>query len=141
MRLSVRFRGEVVRQGLENLSVEIPRIGRRRLRTIMNRVVRRMQAYPAERPGQLYRRTGNFFSHWKIEEITTGYAIENTAHRKGNYYGQYVVGDAYGTGQAWMHAGRWELLRDVTEEELDALPEQIEDDVVLVARREGFSAR
>lgn len=139
MRLSVRINGAVVRQGLEDLAAEIPQVGRRRLRTIMNRVVRDMQEYPEERPGQTYVRTGRLFSHWKIEEIPQGYAVENDAQRRGNYYGRYVVGDAYGQGQAWMHVGRWRVFRDVMEKHLEALPPEIEDDIILVARRKGFA--
>jgi hypothetical protein len=129
----------MVRQGLENLSAELPLIGRRRIRTVMNRVVRRMQAYPAQRSGQRYVRTGRLFSHWKIEEIERGYSVENTAAGpNGKAYAKYVVGDAYGTGQAWMHAGRWDVFRDVMEEELQVLPDEIHDEIILVARRVGL---
>lgn len=139
MRLTIKVKGELVRQGLENIEAEVPGIGRQRMRTITNRIVRRMQEYPHERPGQRYVRTGNFFSHWKIDQIEKiGYRIENTAVRDGNRYGHWVVGDAYGTSQAWMHKGRWPLFRDVTEEELDKLPPQILSDIMIVARREQF---
>lgn len=138
-KITIRVDGEMVRQGLEDLSAELPRIGRRRLRTFANRVVRKMQDYPPERPGQRYQRTGNLFYHWKIEETANGYAIENTATRKGRAYPQYVVGDAYGTSQAWMHTGRWSKLRDVVDQEAQTLPPEIEDDIVLVARRDGLA--
>jgi hypothetical protein len=137
-RLSVTVRGDLVRQGLEDFSAELPRIGKRRIRTIMNRIVRREQAYPAERPGQTYVRTGRLFSHWEIKGIDAGYMIENRAAFRGREYAGYVVGDAYGTGQAWMHKGRWETLRDVSEDELKALSEEIEDEIVMVARRVGL---
>jgi hypothetical protein len=52
MRLAIKVRGEMVRQGLENIQDETPKVGRRRMRTIMNRVVRKMQEYPLPRPGQ-----------------------------------------------------------------------------------------
>lgn len=148
MRLEIGVNGEVVRQGLEDLQAEIPKIGRRRLRTVMNRIVRIMQAYPPERPGQTYQRTGTFFRSWKIEEITDkkygGYNIENTArsrNRKRTRYGIYVVGSAYGTRQAWMHRGRWLVFRDVVDEEVKKLPQPIAEDIVMVARRKGFEAK
>jgi hypothetical protein len=147
MRISITVDGELVRQGLEDIQAEIPKIGRRRLRTIANRVVRIEQAYPPERPNQTYVRTGNFFSHWEIKEITEGkksigYMIENRARNKrGREYGRFVVGDAYGASQAWMHRGRWSLLRDVIDEQVKKLPPQIADDIVMVARREGFEAK
>jgi len=140
MRISIKVRGgALVRQGLENIHLETPQVGRRRVRTVLNRIVRRMQEYPEERPGSTYHRTGNLFYHWKIEPLSKiGYSISNTATRKGRAYPQYVVGDAYGISQAWMHKGRWPLFRDVTEEELLALPQEILDDLMLVARREEF---
>lgn len=141
MRLSVQFDGEIVRKGLEALGDAVPKIGRQRIRTIMNRIVRRMQAYPPERPGQKYKRTGRLFYSWKIEEIGQGYRVENTAKRRGRGYAGYVVGNAYGTGQAWMHKGRWLLVRDVTEEELKVLPKELEGDIVMVARRGGLEAK
>lgn len=154
MKLSINFNAEIVRQGLQDLAAEIPKIGRQGIRTVMERIKRKMQEYPAERAGQSvrqvhavlgytivakrYRRTGNLGSHWAIEPLKNGYAIENTAQFKGRRYGRYVVGDAYGTGQAWMHKGRWKLMRDVVEEELQELPREIEDTIEMVARREGL---
>lgn len=155
MKLSIKVDGAMVRQGIENVAAAIPQIGRQRIRTVMNRIVRRMQEYPPEPTGQSraeshpvlgtiyrrakgrYKRTGKLFASWKIEEIANGYAIENTAAHKGRRYGQYVVGDAYGTSQAWMHKGRWQLFRDVTDEEISKLPPAIEDEIVMVARRNG----
>lgn len=136
--ITIKVNGDLVRKGLQNLSAEIPQIGRQQIRTMMNQVVRRMQEYPAERPGQKYKRTGTLFSHWKIEEISKGYQLSNTASRKGRAYAQYVVGDAYGTSQAWMHKGRWNVTRDVLDQEVEKLPDVIEKEIVMVARREGL---
>jgi len=135
LRLSIKVRGELVRQGLENLEKEIPDIGRRNMRTVLERAKRIMEEYPAERPGQTYRRTGKLFSGWRLEQISgnKGYSFRNIRS-----YGQYVVGDAYGTSQAWMHQGRWPVFRDVTERELLALPKAVQDEIIMVARREGF---
>lgn len=140
MKLTVKVRTELVRQGLENLSKEMPEIGRRRMRTILDRVKRIMEAYPSERPGQKYIRTGRMFRSWRINKLENnkGYSIGNVAMFKGNAYPQYVVGDAYGTSQAWMHKGRWPNFREVTEKELEALPKALEQEIVMVAKREGF---
>jgi hypothetical protein len=138
MQLSIKVKGELVRKGLQDLAAEIPKIGRQQIRTMLNRVARRMQEYPGERPGQTYKRTGRLFYSWKIEEIQNGYTISNTAARKGRAYAGYVVGDAYGTQQAWMHKGRWLVTRDVVEEEVTKLPPAIEDEITMVARRSGL---
>lgn len=136
MRLSIRVRGELVRQGLEDLSKETPDIGRRRMRGVSTRILEKARKYPPKRPGQRYRRTYNLRNNWKAEAIkgNKGYTISNRMR-----YAHYVVGDAYGTGQAWMHKGRWPLFRDITEQELKELPEAIQDEIVMVARREGFT--
>lgn len=138
MRISIKVDGELVRKGLQDLGMEIPKIGRSQLRFTSERIVRRMQAYPPERPRQKYKRTGRLFRSWKIDNSQDRYTIENTAAKKGRLYGHFVIGNAYGTGQAWMHRGRWLLLRDVVEQELEKLPDDVLEKIMLVARRKGF---
>lgn len=153
MQISINLRrGELVRQGMQDLNSEVPKIGRRGIRTVMDRIKRRMQAYPPERPGQSRKishpilgtafvaikgRTGRLGRSWVIERVgDTGYMIKNDARNKyGRRYGKWVVGDAYGTSQAWMHQGRWQVFRDVTEEELAKLPHDVEQEITMVARR------
>lgn len=149
-------RGELVRQGAQNLEAEVPQVGRRQIRTVMDRIKRRMEAYPAERPGQSktgshpilgttytavrYKRTGKLGRSWRIEKAgNSGYIIRNDARdKRRRAYGRYVVGDAYGTGQAWMHRGRWQVLRDVADEEVAKLPPAVEREIEMVARRAGL---
>lgn len=158
MQISVTTNAPLVRQGLENLTKELPQIGRRRIRTVMERIKRKMQEYPPEPSGQSissshsvlgtifrgaagrYRRTGKLGASWVIAEAgATGYKIANNATgRGGRRYGHYVVGDAYGTSQAWMHVGRWQKLRDVVDEEVAKLPPEIEQEINMVARRVGL---
>ena len=151
--LSIKVKGELVRKGLQDLADEIPKVGRQQIRDMMNRVVRKMQEYPPEPANRERRsshsilgtiitrtgRTGTYFRSWKIEQVgNTGYKLENTAARKGRAYAVYVGGDAYGNRQAWMHVGRWNVTRDVVEEEVEKLPEDIEKEIVMVARRNGL---
>lgn len=153
MKITVKVSTDLVRQGLEDLESETPKVGRRRMRTVMERIKRRMQEYPPERPGQSieephpvlgkifkpakgrYKRTGTLGGKWAILKWETGYTITNDATQKGRAYGQYVVGSAYGTGQAWMHVGRWQLFRDVVDEETAKLPEEVQDELQTVTRR------
>ena len=139
MQLSIRIDGELVRRGLQDLSGEIPKVGRQQIRFTTERIIRRMQEYPSERPRQKYKRTGRLFRSWKIDsDGKTRYTIENTAAREGRRYGHYVVGDAYGTSQAWMHRGRWLLFRNVVEQEVEKLPEDVQEKILMAARRKGF---
>lgn len=133
--LTLRVDGaQLVRTGLQNLSAEIPRIGREQIWLAMGRIKTRMQTYPPERPNQRYIRTYTLQAGWTIEASgSIGYRIRNQVG-----YTEYVVGSAYGTGQAPVHVGRWQILRDVVEEEVSSLPNDIDEHITMVARRSGL---
>jgi len=135
MQLTIKSNVGLVRQGLQNLSGEPVKIGRRKIYDAMNRITRAMEGYPAERPGQRYVRTGNLGASWQVHRMEAGYQIVNNARRKGILYTGYVVGNAYGTGQAWMHEQRWQLFRDVADAEIEKLPEEVARELDMVARR------
>jgi hypothetical protein len=158
--LTIKVRGEIVRQGLQDLSAELPKVGRRGIRAMLNRVVRKMQEYPPEPAhrtrssshsvlGLIYTktgRTGRYFRSWKIEQVTNGYKLSNTAENKGHAYAIHVGGDAYGQNQREWSGGKygtpgsmkaygWKLTRDVVDEEVSSLPNVIEKEIMMVARR------
>ena len=135
MQLSITSNVGLVRQGLQDLSAGIPKIGRRRIFDAMNRITREMEGYPAERPNQTYHRTGNLGASWDVRRLDDGYQIVNTARARGRAYAHYVVGNAYGTGQAWMHQGRWPVFRGVVDAEIEKMPREIADEIDMVARR------
>lgn len=72
--------------------------------------------YPPERPGQTYRRTGNFGRSWlpRIKGRNT-ISIINPVKARGRFYANYVAGDK----QAWMHVGRWWTARKVAEDNIE----------------------
>lgn len=155
MRITVTVTGELVPKGMQNLLLETPRVGRQQIRTVMERIKRRMQEYPPEPSGQSqsethdvlgtimrrskgrYQRTGMLGARWAIINVDTGYRIENTAQRRGREYGIYVVGDSRGDRQAWMHKGRWQLFRGVVDEETKKLPDDVEETIRVSARKKG----
>ena len=120
----------LVRQGLQNLRAEVPKIGRQRIYETAERIMRKMQKYPPMRQGQRYTRTFRFRDSWKIRRLDNGSALTNSAP-----YAMYVVGNAYGQGQAWMHAGCWQSFRDVADAETEKLPKTIRESISMVARR------
>jgi len=133
--LSITTNAPLVRQGLEDFSAEIPKIGRRRIYNTMLRIQALMKKYPAQRKNQKYIRTYRLRSGWKIVSKTNGYMITNSTP-----YTPFVVGDAYGNRQAWMHIStdqgkRWSTLRDTAESEVEKLPAEIEDEINIVKRR------
>lgn len=132
--LSIDVRGaDIVRRGLQDLSAEIPKIGREQIYRTGQAIIRRMKEYPAPPPQSLYIRTGTLGGGWTLTSNTNGYTIRNNTP-----YTKYVVGNAYGLEQAFMHVGRWQVFRDVQEEEVAKLPPEIEKEITMVARRVGL---
>ena len=120
----------LVRQGLQNLRAEIPKIGRLRIYETAERIMRKMQKYPPTRQGQRYIRTFRFRDSWTIARADNGNVLSNRAP-----YAIFVVGNAYGQGQARVHVGRWPLFRDVADAEVERLPKTIQENIAMVARR------
>lgn len=157
VQLSVHTKGaELVRQGLQDLDREIPRIGRKGIYDMMRRVRARLRT-PAPRPsypitwdserqrraffatdgfgrGIPYHRTGRYEAGWDIVATPTGYMIQNTWSKA-----RYVGGDYSGQGQSLIHAGRHPLFQNVIEEEIQELPEGIEEAITYYGRSKyGF---
>ncbi len=132
--LSIQVIGaEIVRKGLQDLSAEIPKIGREQIYRTEQAMVRRLKTYPPPPAASTYVRTGTLGGGWTITSNTNGYTLRNNTP-----YTKYVHGNAYGLEQAWMHQGRWELLRDVQDEEVAKLPPEIEKEISATARRLGL---
>jgi len=139
--LSLQVKGaELVRKGLQDLSAEIPKIGKLQIYRTEQMIVRRMKEYwtmnvPLELPS--YIRSGTLAGGYTITPNMNGYTVSNRTD-----WTKYVVGNAYGLEQAWMHArpGRHKLFRDVTEEEVKKLPPEIDKEITIVARRLGLQS-
>ena len=136
--ITVSENASLIRMGLQNLDQEAPQIGRLQLYTQSMNVVRLMKSYPEERAGQKYIRTFLFQQSWLIMRMDNGYEIINDAARDGKEYGGYVVGDAVGQGQAWMHVGRWQQFAEVLNAMVSQLPAAVEKDVVVWGRQYGL---
>ena len=122
--------GEVVRAGLENLRIQTPKISRRRIFYTVKRISTRMRTEdPARVPS--YDRTGKYQAGWPINPVPyrEGYWLENRIP-----YAIFVVGDAYGYGQAYQHMGRWTPFERVIREETGKLPTEIENAISIQAR-------
>ena len=153
--LSIKVIGaDIVRQGLQDLGAEIPQIGRLGIYRTEQAIVKKMKSYwnnndPYSRPS--YVRTGRLAGNWNIEQRTNGYTLINRTP-----YAKHVHGNAYGIEQAFMHKkgftpagpnppytnypGHY-LLRDVQDEEIKKLPDEIGAQISAVARRIGFEAK
>ena len=102
-----------------------------------------VRPYPPERPGQRYKRTGRLGRSWKVSTRGQLVVIENTAP-----YSGYVVGDGAGQRQAWMHRGRWWLMRDMVDEKrpelkrmmVQMLTRQLKSNRPAIARAAGWQS-
>jgi hypothetical protein len=158
--LSIQVKGAaLVRQGLQNLSAEIPKVGAERIYARMVRAQAQLKTpgkrirYPvnwdSERQRRAFfatdgfgrgiptRRTDTYVKGWHIRRnpraarALPGYSLINDVE-----YSRYVGGSAYSPGQSNIHRGRWILVRDVVEKEIEGLPAEIEEHITMVARRE-----
>ena len=89
------------------------------------RAALKAKPYPAKRPGQKYVRTGRLANSWAVERQGKGVVIVNRAEGRSGPYSRFVIGDAKGAGQAWMHRGRWWTGRGVVDEYREALRDDI----------------
>jgi len=137
--ISIRVEAGATMAAMQNVRAEVPKISDRNIEKTVKRIVKHMQDYPPERSGQTYRRTYQFRNSWKITRQMRGYKAENTASGRSGRYGNYVVGDALGAGQAWMHTGRWLLFRDAVDYEMTQLPDSVEENLKLVINQNGLS--
>ena len=139
MQISITTNAKLVRMGLQNLALEIPKIGRNQIWKVMQRVKARARIYPKERIGQKYVRTYRLRDSWEIGRKSSG-TLEGYTIKNDTPYAPYVMGDAYGNRQAWMHIStdqgkRWTMTRDIVEDEIKTLPADISKEIDMVARR------
>ena len=126
---------------LAELAKLVPDIAGAEVRAGLERVIRVMQVYPPERPGQRYVRTYKLKRNFRIvQKSKSTLGIINRARFKGRAYAKYPIGDARGESQAWMHVGRWRVLRTEMEAELEKLPPKIRSRVHFFVRSKGFKA-
>jgi hypothetical protein len=130
--IQVEVDGKLVKQGLQNLSARIPKVGRLQLYKTARRILARVQ-YPSvssrKRAGlKPYKRTHTLqqAKAHALQRTENGYLIKiDPKNPKGRSYGVFVLGDALGQRQAWMHVNRWPVLRVITDEELARLPAEV----------------
>lgn len=156
VQLSVKTTGaELVRQGLQDLTAEIPKIGRKGIydKMVEARTELRTAGKPISYPvrwasekqrryviallrskGNLpYRRTGKHPSSWNIVKITEGYRFENEVDTAVHLYGNYE-----GARQSPIHEGRHPIFQKVIEEKVQELPPEIEQHITYYARSKGL---
>lgn len=138
--LIITVEGQLVRMGLQNLAAQVPQVGRQQIYfTVLHIRTRMRQGYIQAPATQSYKRSYALWRAWQIERAGEGYRIwADPRTARGKPYAHYVVGDAEGQGQAWMHMGNWPVFREVVDEEVKKLPEEIEQRIEITAKSLGF---
>ena len=146
---------ELVRQGLQDLTAQVPLIGRQGIYDMMLDV-RAVLRTPGHRPtypirwdtdkqrrfvlamltasGNLpYHRTDALPGGWDIERVSNGYRLYNSKPAA-----VYLFGNYEGARQSSIHEGRWPIAQQITELALQRLPADIEQNISYYARNKGF---
>lgn len=145
---------QLVRQGLEDLGNEIPKIGRKRIYEALKRIQKTLKI-PKSRPGypiqwdSVKQRKAFFASdgfgrgvptsrsgkslEWQIASNGNGYTLLNPAEYARHLYGRYD-----GSGQSRIFQGDYPLFVNVVENEITNLPEDIEEHITFYGRSKGF---
>src|SRR6185295_1133982 len=102
---------EEVARKLNQYGSQVPRVISDQNRATVESARRILQVYPPGRGG--YVRTGKLGRGWNIAKASfLGWRLSNSVK-----YAVYVVGNSEGSGQAWMHVGRWRTMRKVVDDQ------------------------
>jgi len=88
-----------------------------------------LRTYPPELPDQRYIRTGKRYRATRVEYLGgQSYRLISDPSYKGRSADPYVLGDAYGQGQARIHQGRWRLLKDAVEASIERILARVREE-------------
>ena len=120
-----------VRVGLQKLGPRLTGVTKRTIERLVKNVKKAYTPGPVQgytvalRDGQRYVRTGTLASGMTYRPAS-GYGFTFVSQAE---YSPLVIGVADGSGQAWMHAGRWPLLLDVMTEKAEMITKEMEQEV------------
>lgn len=146
----------LVAQGLQDLTAEIPKVGRLQIYRTMQRVQKRMRkpGKKSTRPvrwdskaqriayfasdgfgrGIPTKRTNEYVNGWELVKLENGYGVQNLLPQA-----KFIGGGPLGGGQSRIHRERWELFREVVVQETEALPQEVQDEVQILIKQKGFA--
>lgn len=134
--VTVKITGDdELRVGLKRLGDAIPALSARAVRAAMVKAKEEASAqWPvAEYYGynvglryqQKYERTGRYGGGFQVvRNGPQNYTLQNRVA-----YAVYVGGDSNNQGQAWMHQGRWPLIRETVDKFVEPMVQQIEHEI------------
>lgn len=150
MQITARLEGnDKLRRGLNKIDKVLPGLHMPSLRKAMKRAMKRAVPWRGggsydvpvtenQTNGRGYQRTGNLGASTQIEEEGHSVRIVSNANGRSGGYSRRVIGYADGEGQAWMHKGRWVLLRTAVDDELRVFLVEYDADMSDIMRQEGI---
>jgi len=129
-----------VKLGISSVGRAIPKLTRRRLESWLRIVMKIAVPYNGGTsysvPLRGYTRTGELGRRTRVEagENQTGVYGRIVSDAK---HSVYVIGNSEGDGQASVHDGYWQTLRDVLDHEIVSLLDQMEGDMSDAIRMAG----
>ena len=155
VQLSIKVDAELVRKGLENLSSEIPKIGRATIYDALLEAKQELSVNPSrpKPPGlwdskkqQLayfisggfgkgipYRPTGKAGRSWVIQRLGEGWKLLNKFAQA-----VYLFGNWEGERQSVIHAGRRPNFKETLQAHVERLPKTIQANLNSVIKRLGL---
>ena len=146
----------MVRMGLQNLAAELPQVGRLGVYRTAQRIVSRLKqpgspiSYPVHWDSDKQRvaffasggfgrgiptvRSGETNGAWTLTSLSNGYEIDNQSNGS-----LFVYGDLFGRGQSLIHKDRWPLFKDVVDEQIFWLPQDVGAELRTAIIAEGFA--
>lgn len=129
-----------VKLGIRKIGRAIPKLTRRRLESWLRVVMKMSVPYNGGTsysiPFRGYERTGELGRRTRVEsgENSTGVYGKIVSDAK---HSVYVIGNSEGEGQAEIHSGIWQKMRDVTDREIVSLLNEMEGDMSDAIRMSG----
>ncbi len=146
--ISIRLTGnDKIRVGLRNVGQALPDLTKDQIRTgLQGAKFEASGGYTGganynvpERSGQSYQRTGSYGKGFDLIEEGMTFRLRTGAYdAKGRDHAEYVGGRADGSGQAWMHAGRWPVIAKVIEKWVRGMLAGLDAGIRNLLNREGI---
>ena len=129
VQLAIRVRDHAIKTVNAKLLTALRRIPAGIVRPEIDAARDELRTYPPELPDQRYIRTGKRYRATRVEYLGgQSYRLISDPSYKGRSADPYVLGDAYGQGQARIHQGRWRLLKDAVEASIERILARVREE-------------
>lgn len=139
--ISIEVRGgDFAQRGFGELEREIPAAHRKQMHRSAYLIGAHFRVYPSKPSTSTYIRTGDLRDSVEIVDMSNGSTVKiDPVSPRGVHYGTYVIGNPWGVGQAWMHKGRWPLLKAVADKVTRTMAQEMESAAREKVRQAGMA--